>query len=126
MCREENRPYGYYAGTLSLSQVGPGRGAGPASIQFDPVLLYRVYVQDGHEELVRGGIFTDDLDTRSLRNDVVAAGNDPLVNNRATGIPITVISPSLLFDELEVRRTSEKNGKLPEYGAPELTVPSSR
>ena len=85
------------------------------------MLLYRVYVQDGHEELVRGAIFTDELDTRSLRNGVVAAGNDPLVSNRATGIPTTVISPSILFDELEVRRTSEKNGKLPEYRAPQLT-----
>lgn len=128
MCHEENKPYGYYAEILSLSQAGPGpgRGAGPPSLRFDPVLLYRVYVQDGHEELVRGAIFTDQLDTRSLRNDIVAAGNDPLVSNRATGIPTTVISPSILFDELEVRRTSEKNGKLPEYSAPQLTSSSSR
>jgi microcin-processing metallopeptidase PmbA/TldD-like protein len=128
MCRDENKPYGYYAEILSLSQAGPGpgRGAGPASVRFDPELLYRVYVQDGHQELVRGAIFTDQLDTRSLRNDIVAAGNDPLVSNRATGIPTTVISPSILFDELEVRRTTEKNGKLPEYSAPQLTSSSSR
>ncbi len=129
MCRDANKPYGYYVGTLSVSQTPQGRGgrgAGPASVQFSPVLLYRVYVQDGREELVRGSVFTDELDTRSLRNDVVAAGNDPLVSNRPGGIPTTVISPSILFDELEIQRTSEKNSKLPEYSAPELTSASSR
>jgi TldD protein len=129
MCREENKPYGYYVGTLSVAQSSQGRGgrgAGPAAVQFYPVLLYRVYVQDGREELVRGSVFTDELDTRSLRNDLVAAGNDPLVSNRPGGIPTTVVSPSILFDELEIQRTSEKNSKLPEYGAPELTSSSSR
>ena len=47
----------------------------------DPRLLYRVYVNDGHEELVRGAVFNE-LDTRTLRNDLIAAGNDPLVSNR--------------------------------------------
>jgi TldD protein len=102
LCREENRPYGYFVATLYGG---------------NPRLLYRVYVQDGHEELVRGGVFND-LDTRSLRSDIVAAGNDPLVRNLAASVPTTVIGPSLLFDELEVRRTDEKNAKLPEYGPP--------
>ncbi len=106
LCREENRPYGYFVATLYGG---------------NPRLLYRVYVQDGHEELVRGGVFSD-LDTRSLRSDIVAAGNDPLVRNLANSVPTSVIGPSLLFDELEVRRTDEKNGKLPEYGPPPPAV----
>jgi TldD protein len=126
ICHDENKPYGYYVKTLSLSQAGPARGAGATQPRLYPVLLYRVNVQDGHEELVRGAIFSDELDARSLRNDLVAAGNDPLVSNRATGIPTTVISPSILFDELEVRRTSEQSGKPPEHTAPELTSSSSR
>ncbi|MFZ3334156.1 MAG: metallopeptidase TldD-related protein [Candidatus Acidiferrales bacterium] len=102
MCKQENKPYGYYAETL----VGS-----------NPRLLYRIYVSDGHEELVRGAIF-DELDTRTLRNDLVAAGNDPLVSNREGAVPTTVISPSVLFDELEVKRTDSKNAKLPEYPPP--------
>ncbi len=36
-------------------------------------------------------------------------------------VPTTVISPSILFDELEVKRTDQKNAKLPEYPPPALT-----
>ncbi|MGA2846515.1 MAG: metallopeptidase TldD-related protein [Candidatus Acidiferrales bacterium] len=105
MCRQENKPYGYYVETLS---------------GYDPRLLYRVYVNDGHEELVRGAVFNE-LDVRTLRNDLVAAGDDPLVSNREGAIPTTVICPSILFDELEVKRTDQKNAKLPEYPPPALT-----
>ena len=104
MCKDESKPYGYYAETL----VGN-----------NPRLLYRVYVSDGHEELVRGAVFNE-LDTRTLRNDLVAAGNDPLVSNREGAVPTTVISPSILFEELEVKRTDSKNAKLPEYPPPAL------
>jgi predicted Zn-dependent protease len=105
MITEQGKPYGYRVETL-----GPGNS---------PRLLYRVYAKDGHEELVRGAVFNE-LDTRALRMDVIAAGNDPLVNNRPGGIPTTVISPSLLFDELEVKRADTSKDKLPDYPAPPL------
>jgi TldD protein len=78
-----------------------------------------VYVADGHEELVRGAEF-DELDTRTLRNDLIALGNDALVSNREGAIPTTVVSPSMLIDELEVKRNNQSNAKRPEYPAPDL------
>jgi TldD protein len=105
MASEEGQPYGYRVETL---------GAGNS-----PRLLYRVYVKDGHEELVRGAVFNE-LDVRALRNDLAAMGNDPLVSNRMSGLPQTIICPSLLFDELEVKRADTTKEKLPEYPAPEL------
>jgi hypothetical protein len=75
---------------------------------------------DGHQELVRGAAF-DELDTRTLRNDLIAVGNDPLVSNRQGAVPATVISPSVLFDELEVKRSTRQNDKLPEYPPPVLS-----
>jgi len=105
ICRQEGKPYGYFVDTLA---------------GFNPRLLYRVYEKDGHRELVRGGVFNE-LDVRTLRNNLVAAGNDPLVSNREAQIPTTVIAPSILFDELEVKRTDAKNAKLPEYPPPDLT-----
>ena len=105
MAGEQGKQYGYRVDTL-----GPGNA---------PRLLYRVYAADGREELVRGAVFNE-LDVRALRNDLVALGNDPLVSNRAGGVPQTIIAPSLLFDELEVKRADTSKEKLPEYPAPEL------
>jgi TldD protein len=101
---EQGKPFGYRVETM----------AGPA-----PRLLYRVYAKDGHEELVRGAVFSE-LDVRALRSDLSAAGNDPLVSNRTGGIPSTVIAPSLLFDELQVKRADTSKDKLPEYPAPPI------
>jgi hypothetical protein len=106
LCKQEGKPFGYYVKTLA---------------GYNPRLLYRVYANDGHQELVRGAEF-DELDTRTLRHDLVAAGNDPLVSNRETGVPTTVIAPSFLLDELEVKRTDEKSAKLPEYPPPPLVA----
>ena len=105
LCRQRDLPYGYYVETF-----GP---------QHTPRLLYKVWVKDGHEELVRGGAFGD-LDARSLRNDVVAAGNDIFVENLPLNIPHSIVSPSILFDELEVKRLNANQDKLPEYPAPAL------
>jgi predicted Zn-dependent protease len=105
MVTDQGKAYGYRVETL-----GPGNS---------PRLLYRVYAKDGHEELVRGAVFSE-LDIRALRNDLIAVGNDPLVSNRAGGAPTTIISPSLLFGELEVKRADTSKDKLPDYPAPPL------
>jgi predicted Zn-dependent protease len=98
------QPFGYRVETM----------AGTA-----PRLLYRVYAKDGHEELVRGAVFSE-LDVRALRNDLSALGNDPLVSNRTGALPSTVIAPSLLFDELQVKRADTSKDRLPEYPPPPL------
>lgn len=105
MAADQSKPYAYRVDTM-----GPGN---------TPRLLYRVYAKDGHEQLVRGAVFNE-LDIRALRNDLVALGNDPMVSNRTGGIGQTVIAPSLLFDELEVKRADTSKEKLPEYPAPAL------
>jgi hypothetical protein len=103
MVKDQDKPYGYRVDTL-----GPGNS---------PRLLYRVYAKDGHEELVRGAVFNE-LDIRAIRNDLIAVGNDPLVSNRTGGAPTTIICPSLLFGELEVKRADTSKDKLPDYPPP--------
>lgn len=103
LCQQRELPYGYYVDTL-----GPQRM---------PRLLYRIWAKDGHEELVRGAMFGD-LDARVLRNDLVAAGNDVNIDNQTQNIPHSIVNPSILFDELTVKRANANKDKLPDYVAP--------
>ena len=81
-----------------------------------PRLLYLVH-PDGTRDLVRGAVF-DELDNRSLRSDIVAAGNDEYVANLLGTVPSTTIAPSLLFGDIGVKRATEEQQKLPYYGPP--------
>jgi predicted Zn-dependent protease len=82
-----------------------------------PRMLYRVH-PDGTRQLIRGAVF-DELDNRSLRSDIVAAGNDPYINNTISPIPETTIAPSLLFGDIGVKRATEEQQKLPYYAPPQ-------
>jgi TldD protein len=106
MCKDQGRPYGYYVET-----TGP---------QLSPRLLWRVYVSDGHMELVRGAVFKQ-LDTRALRSDIVATGTDNYVYNRSEPLPSAIVAPSILFGELEIQRANRTREKLPQYPAPALS-----
>jgi TldD protein len=105
LCKQRDLPYGLYVETM-----GP---------RLEPRLLYRIWTKDGREELVRGGVFGD-LDVRSLRSDLIAAGTAPETDDRSEPVWFSVVSPALLFDELQVKRTQAAKQKLPEYPAPAL------
>jgi hypothetical protein len=107
MCKDQGRPYGYFVET-----TGP---------QLTPRLLWRVYVSDGHMELVRGAVFHE-LDTRALRNDIVAAGSDSYVYNRTEPLPSSIVAPSVLFGELDIQRANRTRERLPQYPAPPLSA----
>jgi TldD protein len=106
LAKQRNLPYGMYVETL-----GPG---------LELRLFYRVYTSDGHQELVRGAVFGD-LDVRSLRNELVAAGGAPAIENHLESVPFSVASPALLFDELQIKRTPASKLGLPEYAPPPLS-----
>jgi TldD protein len=105
-CKQRNLPYGYFVDTL-----GP---------RLTPRLIYRVSTQDGHQELVRGAVFGD-LDTRALRNNIVAAGKEVDSEDQLDPVAQSVVSPGMLFDELEVKRGDTAKQKLPDYPPPEGT-----
>jgi TldD protein len=102
-CKQRGLPYGYLVETLGPSLT--------------PRLLYRISTQDAHEELVRGAVFGD-LDTRALRNNIVAAGKELDTEERLDPVAQSVVSPALLFDELEVKRGDTAKERLPEYPPP--------
>ncbi len=83
-----------------------------------PVVVARIWSSDGHEELVRGARLTG-LTSRALRS-IAAAGSDDRVihlmlnpsflgtalapfGSAASGLPASVVAPSLLLDDVDVR-----------------------
>ena len=118
-----------------LASYGGGAGNGDRL----PLLVYKVYPADGHEELVRGTRITG-LNTRIMRN-VSAVGNDPFVFNymqtqvagfegtalgafgtAQNGLPASVVAPSLLFEELDIRGARGEPKRPPLLPAPEMTA----
>jgi TldD protein len=103
LMKEDGLKYAYYVETLA--------GAG------NPRLLYRIY-PDGTRQLVRGAEL-DDVDERAMRSNVAAAGRNLDVANYFGDIPQTVLSPALLLDDATIRRTDDRNEKLPFYPPPQ-------
>jgi predicted Zn-dependent protease len=102
-----------------------------------PLTVYRVYVADGREEMVRGG-HIEGLTLRSMRN-ILGVGGDSTVTtymqnpaggfagtalgafgSAQGGIPSTVTAPSLLLDEIEIRGFHGEPRRLPIVPAPPL------
>ncbi|MGB7844940.1 MAG: metallopeptidase TldD-related protein [Candidatus Acidiferrum sp.] len=103
-----------------------------------PLVVYRVNVADGREELVRGARITG-FNTRSLRN-IAAIGNDDFVYNfmenqtvgvagtalgafgsAQNGLPAAVVAPSLLFEEVEIRGARGEPKRLPLLPEPPMS-----
>lgn len=100
-----------------------------------PLLVYRVFVSDGHKELARGG-HIEGLTLQSLRN-MLAVGNDASVytymqsnqfagtalgafGDAESGIPSTVVAPSILLDEVNVQGYHGEPRRLPLVSPPTL------
>jgi hypothetical protein len=102
-----------------------------------PLLVYRVNVDDGHEELVRGAILSG-IASRNMRT-LLGIGNDNTVFSYAQsqdaeiagtalgafgsadgGVPSTVIAPSLLFEEVDVRGPHGEPRSMPIVPPPPL------
>ncbi len=121
-----------------LSDMIGSLAAGAASGDRLPLLVYRVYVTDGREELVRGARLTG-LNLRALRN-LAGVGKDTAVfsfqQNQAAGfsgtalaafgsaqngLPSAVAAPSLLLDEVEVRGARGEPRRLPLLPPPPIS-----
>ena len=109
-------------GAAMISIMGSGRSA--PSVK--PVCVYRL-TSDGKEELVRG-VTLEGLVPRSLK-DIVALGKDAVVYNYQdggagfAGIPSSIVAPSLLFSDVDVRRSVGKHKRPPLYLRPNFSPP---
>ncbi len=86
-----------------------------------PLLLYSVSVDDGHEELVRGALFSA-ISIDKLR-DIVCTGNDAkpyftLAIDPGELAYYHLVCPSLLFSEIELHEPDKETDKLPILPSP--------
>ena len=107
-----------------------------------PLVVYKIYPSDGHEEIVRGARISG-FSPRMLRN-IEGIGNDGAVFNymqnqtagvagtalaafgtAQNGLPASVVAPSLLFEEVEVRGARGEPKHLPLLPEPPMTAKGS-
>jgi TldD protein len=91
-----------------------------------PIQTYKVHIEDGREELVRGAT-AGGISAGSLRH-IQAAGNDSFVSNRLTGMqgaetPLSVVAPSVLLEEMEFKKPSGTQQKPALLTHPDLSRP---
>jgi TldD protein len=118
-----------------LASFGGGAGTGDRL----PLVVYRVYPEDGREEIVRGARLIG-INSRAIRN-IAGIGNDNYVYNymqsqvngfagtalgafgsAQNGLPASVVAPSLLFEEVEVRGARGEPKRLPLVPPPPMTA----
>jgi len=119
-----------------LASYGGGAGSGDRL----PLVVYRVYPETGREEMMRGSRIIG-LNSRALRN-LAAVGNDSFVYNYMQsqdngfagtalgafgsaargGLPASVVAPSLLFEELEMRGARGEAKRLPLLPPPPMSA----
>jgi len=121
--------------TELLASYGGGAGTGDRL----PLVVYRVYPDSGREEIIRGARIIG-LNSRALRN-IAAIGNDNFAYNymqsqitgfagtalgafgsAQNGLPSSVVAPSLLFEEVEVRGARGEAKRLPLLPPPPMSA----
>ncbi len=117
-----------------LASYGGGAGTGDRL----PLVVYRIYPENGREEMIRGSRIIG-LNSRALRN-LAGIGNDSFAFNymqsqdngfagtalgafgsARSGLPASVVAPSLLFEELEVRGARGEAKRLPLLPPPPMS-----
>ena len=146
MCREQKLPFGLLVKTLDNPSITGSNFSMSASLANSaqtnglltaPVLLYKIDSNTGKEDPIRGLIISE-MDVKDLRY-LAGLGNDYYVQNRimppggsmisniflydmgsTTGIPASIVSPSVLLEEVEFKKNSDNRAKPPILPPPDL------
>jgi hypothetical protein len=143
ICRAQDREFGLLIRKMDFPSAaaaedlrnmfsGQGQDQTPTSM---PLAVYKVYVADGREEPVRGLRFHG-FSVRSLK-DIIAASDTPTVFHfidtgaafaqleGSYGAETSVIAPSVLIDDVELRGGDEQRPNLPIVPHPYFSARSS-
>jgi predicted Zn-dependent protease len=143
LCQERQKPYGIlvrevdFPSSASREELermftAMQRSGGGTRPVPPPIQAYRVY-PDGHEELIRGVRFRG-VSTRSFRDIVAASGESAVYSYLDNSAPFammgaggyvnlsTVVSPGILFDEMELEPVEEEEPRIPLVPPPPHTA----
>ena len=128
--RKLDFPSSAAADELRRMMAAGARDGGGSQMVSPPILIYKMFL-DGREELIRGVRFRG-LDARSLRDIRAAADDSNVFDYVENGAPLavmgagtyvaetTVIAPSVLLDDVAIRKLDDEQPKLPIVPPPTL------
>ena len=113
--RDYGLPYG-----IVIRRLGEEDAQEKDEILAAPILVYRVYVIGGREELVRNARFSG-VTLRALRDIVAASDKDYVYNYYQLGpdksnrgqLQASIVCPSILVAEMELKKTEKKPERRP-------------
>jgi len=114
-CKKRGKPFGFFIKSITSGETNTTK-YGFQAFKGAPILVYKVYADDGREELLRG-VEIVGTPLTSI-NNIIAAANDYKVFNGYCGaesgfIPVSTIAPSVLVSEIELQRTGKEKKKPP-------------
>lgn len=120
LCRDVDLEYGLVIKRLDDPDAARGGGVrGRDNRLTAPLEAYKVYA-DGHEEPVRNLEFSN-VTARLLR-DILQTGQQPFVYNYLIAgdyeMPVSIVCPSVLVEELELKKSEEKIKRPPLLPSP--------
>jgi predicted Zn-dependent protease len=103
-----------------VRQLGEASGLGRGqTLQARVAFRYK----DGKEGVVRG-LSLEGFTPKKLKKDLIAAGKELVVmDDNSSGLPISVVTPALLFEEVDIGKPNDKNRKPPLYPSPLASMP---
>ena len=120
--KKQNKPYGLIIKKITGGETNTSRYNFQV-FKGTPVYIYKVYVEDGREEMVRGAEFVG-TPLASI-NKIMATGNDYKVFNGFCGaesgyVPVSSVAPSVLLSEIEFQRKASIKSKPPILRPPDM------
>jgi predicted Zn-dependent protease len=113
--KRQGKPYGLFFRDITGGYTTTGRG-GLQAFKVIPVIVYRIYADGRPDELVRGA----DIVGTPLASfaKILATGDRPEIFNGYCGaesgsVPVSAVSPSILFSEIEIEKKAKSNDRPP-------------
>ncbi|MBI4382756.1 MAG: TldD/PmbA family protein [Nitrospinae bacterium] len=121
--KRQNKPYGLLIRKISGGETHT-ESADYQVFKGKPLYMYKVYPEDGREELVRGVEFVGT--PLSMIGKIMATGDDYTVINGFCGaesgvLPVTSIAPTALLREVELQVSREQSLRKPILAPPAIT-----